>query len=735
MTRLVHELGELKSGVRGHITSTLPIRSENGADEWEKMGLLRMQKDGIDEVAELQPMDGGEYLRYIAPLTTEQSCLTCHAFQGYKVGDQRGGISVSVPMAPIRAGARAAVTTLALSHAGMWLLGVLTLTLGGARLSRQMREQEELRASKEAAESADKAKSEFLANMSHEIRTPLNGVVGMADLLLRSGLDEDKTSMAVTIKAAGENLLSVVNDILDFSKIEAGKVVIDPRPFCPRDMVFDAVNSLSPEACEKKLAINVRIEPQTPDKLIGDDHRIRQVLLNLTGNAVKFTEQGDITLSVRVLARTASAVTLRFAVTDTGIGIAPDKQRHIFSAFEQADSSTTRKYGGTGLGLSISHRLVKLMGGVLRLEESRPGHGSTFSFDLDLLPADGAVAPEPPVAGAALQDPSPGIPTRIDQEPLQTQAREDAERRPVSGLSILLAEDMPMNRFVASRMLNNLGHTVTIAGNGQEALDILAEKRFDIVFMDIQMPVMDGTRAVAEIRAAEAARGGGGRLPVVAMTAHALKGDKEKYLNAGMDAYLSKPVLQSELAAVIEDIARRFAVTASAKAEPAGRTADSPVAEAKPAGPEEDHSPPAALDPELIEQIFAGDTGLAAQSMLLYLRDAPGLLAEIDKAVAGGDSAGLAARAHALKGLTGHYTRGVVFTLCLRAERMGREERLPAAKDEAKRCAALLGAKAAELMRAMEAYRTAHECSNPHPASAAGRLRPGGGEPGEFASP
>ncbi|MDR1684899.1 MAG: response regulator [Desulfovibrio sp.] len=822
MTRLVHELGELKSGVRGHITSTLPIRAANNADEWEQKGLLSLEKDGVNEVAELQLMDGKEYLRYISPLVTEQSCLTCHAFQGYKVGDQRGGISVSVPMAPLRAGAAAAVTTLALSHGAMWIVGVLALALGGARLNRHIREQEELRASKEAAESADRAKSEFLANMSHEIRTPLNGVVGMADLLLRSGLDADKTSMAVTIKTAGESLLAVVNDILDFSKIEAGKMDIDLHPFSLRDTVFDAVKGQSPAAYKKNLELSARIERQTPDRLIGDAHRIRQVLLNLTGNAVKFTEQGEVALTVRVLARTASAATLRFAVTDTGIGIPPDKQRHIFSAFEQADSSTTRKYGGTGLGLSISHRLVKLMGGVLRLEQSRPGHGSTFSFDLELPTADDAAAPEPSVSAEPLKDmpvlvvddnavnrkflleqlvewgmrpeesagadeamrilraasavsapfalvltdlqmpekdgialikamradaatasvpaillssgdPVQGVPAglcaaklakpvrpgdllravasavgirvRVDPEPLPVRAGEDAERRSVRNLSVLLVEDMPMNRFVASRMLNNLGHTVTVAGNGQEALDILAEKSFDIVFMDIQMPVMDGTRAVAEIRAAEAARGGGDRLPVVAMTAHALKGDKEKYLSAGMDAYISKPVLQAEIAAVVEDLARRFTLGARADEQPAGQAANRPASG-------KDSAMHALLDPELMEQVFAGDTELAAQSMLLYLRDAPGLLAEIATAVALDDNAGLADRAHALKGLTGHYTRNGVFSLCLQAERMGREQRLPAAKDDAARCSALLGAKTEELMRAMDAYIAARSGKN-----------------------
>jgi PAS domain S-box-containing protein len=838
MTRLVHELGELDSGVRGHITSTLPVRPENASDEWENRGLRRREEGGISEVAEIPSMDGKEYLRFIAPLITEQSCLNCHAFQGYKVGDQRGGISVSVPMAPIRASARAAVTTLTLSHIGMWIVGFLAFVLGGKRLGRHMRErdeaeerlrrltedletrvaertravqdyqqrlqtfmdntdagaylknahseyvlvnrrfaafmgvppeeivgrrddelrdsvfadmlengerqaraekrriplgdfspagatgrvfsgvvfpvenetsseigvggtvlditarkrmEEELRTSKEAAESANRAKSEFLANMSHEIRTPLNGVIGMADLLLRADLDPEDAAMAATIKTPGNSLLAVLNDILDFSKIEAGKMTLDPQPFSLRDTIFDAVQGLSPEASKKGLEMIVHIAPQTPDALIGDAHRIRQVLLNLINNAVKFTERGEITLTVQVLARSASAVKLRICVADTGIGISPDKQQNIFSAFEQADTSTTRKYGGTGLGLTICHRIVNLLGGVLQLE-SKMGYGSTFSFDVELPFLRDVV----PAVAAAVGEKSAG-PVRF-----QTRVEEGARHVSATGLSVLLVEDMAMNQFVATRMLNDLGHTVTVAGNGREALDSLAENRFDIVFMDVQMPVMDGTQAVAAIRAGEAERGGCRRLPVVAMTAHAMKGDKEKYVDSGMDAYLSKPVLLAELAAVIDDIVQKFAITASVAGKPAERATD-PVADGK-----RESASPALLDPDVMERIFADNEELVKQSMSLYLREAPGLLANIVSAVSGGDNDALTGGAHALKGLTSYYTKGELFALCLRIEHMGRERLLPATKDEVAKNVDLLGAKTTELMRAMEAYISVH---------------------------
>jgi CheY-like chemotaxis protein len=282
---------------------------------------------------------------------------------------------------------------------------------------------------------------------------------------------------------------------------------------------------------------------------------------------------------------------------------------------------------------------------------------------------------------------------------LQTRVERGAKRVSATGLSILLVEDMAMNQFVATRMLNDLGHKVTVAGNGREALDILAENRFDIVFMDVQMPVMDGTQAVAAIRAGEAERGGCGRLPVVAMTAHAMKGDKEKYVDSGMDAYLSKPVLLAELAAVIDDIVQKFAITASVAEKTAERATDHPAS-----GGKEESASPALLDPDVMERIFADNEELAKQSMSLYLREAPGLLADIVKAVSGDDNDALTGGAHALKGLTSYYTRGEPFALCLQLEHMGRERLLPAAKDEAAKNAALLGAKAAELMRAMEAY-------------------------------
>lgn len=835
MTRLVHDIGETQSGMRGRITSTNPIRPENMAEPWEAEALKRIDSENIPELAELQHIDGEEYLRFIAPLKTEENCLSCHAGQGYKLGDQRGGISISVPYAHIADTASSAVTGLTLSHAAMWLMGVSLFLVCGTRLSGQIRKRAEaedelgclmgeleqrvadrtqdLRASMEAAKQASKAKSDFLANISHEVRTPLNGVLGMTELLMRTRLDEQQASMAATIKTAGANLLTVINDILDFSKIEAGKMILDPQPFSLRDMVFDVMKSLAPIAFKKKLEMIVNIAPQTPDAVIGDSLRIHQVLLNLVGNAIKFTNMGEVILTVSVLDMRNDGAKLRFSVADTGIGIAADKQECIFSAFEQADTSTTRKFGGTGLGLAISHRLVSLMGGKLQLE-SLVGQGSTFRFDIDLPFTDDLPPQKPALSAQALQgmhvlivddnatnrsilleqlldwgmspvestcvdealrllrvgansfapfamvlsdlqmpdkdgielikamraesalsdipvillssgelpadtpsslytanltkpvrpaellcamSTAAGVWESFDLDHLQGQARDDAKR--VSGvrLHVLLVEDMEMNQLVAVRMLKNLGHVSAVACNGQQALDMLSRENFDIVFMDIQMPVMDGLRALAAIRDREAAEGKGSHIPVVALTANALKGDKERYLEAGMDAYIAKPITLSVLAMVIDDLVQRFKL--AQRKDPPSDEADVPDPVHYPGG-----ELPAPIEPGVLQRSFSGDVELARQSMEIYLGDAPGLLEEILSAIAEGDNKKLTVSAHSLKGLTGYYTRGPVYDSCLTLERKGRENALPAGEAECMRIAADLKKQADALMRAMRAY-------------------------------
>ncbi len=372
-----------------------------------------------------------------------------------------------------------------------------------------------LRLAKEQAEAGNVAKAQFLANMSHEVRTPMNGVLGALDLLARSELSPEQRKLLDTATASSEALLTVLNEVLDFSKIEAGRLELVEEPFALRAVLRSVVDMLSPMAQRKGLALAVEFDPSLPARVKGDAGRIRQVLLNLIGNAVKFTDHGRVAVRAR---RTPGGGGARAAVVveveDTGIGIAPEALPRLFTPFFQADQSNRRRFGGTGLGLVISKRLTEAMGGKLKVE-SALGRGSTFRISLPLEALEDA-----PAAGP--------------------EARAAAEARPALGGKALLVEDNAVNRMLAVAMLNNLGIEVTEAENGQAALEHMERSRFDLVLMDCQMPVMDGFEATREIRAREQAALAS-RTPIIAVTANAMSGDAERCLKAGMDAYLAKP--------------------------------------------------------------------------------------------------------------------------------------------------------------------------------------------------